>query len=108
MTFGWHWISFGVPSAILMPYPVEVSTTVDPEVVTVVVTTEVAVVEAVQPVHVVQGAEVDHEDSVQPAIKNHVSTCAAKCEMRTHHSTSQPDTPSSPTNSSKPRSSSCP
>jgi len=52
--------------ATWMPKPVDVSVTVEPPVVTVVVTTEVAVVEAVHPVQVVQGACVFHEPEVQP------------------------------------------
>lgn len=55
-----------VASATRMPYEVEVSTAVEPPVVTVVVTTEVAVVEAVHADQVVQGALVDQEDAVQP------------------------------------------
>jgi len=54
--------------ATWMPKPVDVSVTVEPPVVTVVVTTEVAVVEAVHPVQVVQGACVFHEPEVQPAV----------------------------------------
>jgi len=49
-----------------MPKPVEVIVLVAPPVVTVVVTTEVAVVEAVQPVQVVHGASEAQEFEVQP------------------------------------------
>lgn len=55
-----------VASATWMPKPVLVSTEVVPPVVTVVVTTEVAVVEAVQPDQVVQGAPEDQVPEVQP------------------------------------------
>ena len=60
-----------VDSATLMPKPVDVSVTVTVEpplvLVTTVVIVELAVVVAAHAVQLVQGAEVDHEASVQPA-----------------------------------------
>lgn len=63
-------------AATWMPKPVDVTVVVEPPVVTVLVTTEVAVVEAVQPDQLVHGASVaqvplvqpDHVEPGQPAV----------------------------------------
>lgn len=55
-----------VAAATLMPYSVVVTTFALPLVVSVVVTTEEAVVVALQPDQVVQGAAVPHGPDVQP------------------------------------------